>query len=134
MRLNSLVPLIFLILVLSAPQAVCSQPCAEESLTEQIDCLPVEPASIVAPSSNASPDDPTLIPDWFKSDSGIAVSPVYYGEVFTNAHGGIATNGSTQYEGLLDLTVDLDFEKMKLDIPGRASILFQNTHGRGLDE
>lgn len=133
LRLNSVVPLIFLILVLSAPQAVCSQPCAEETLTEQIDCLPLDLDSVVPPSSNAAPEDPTLIPDWFKSDSGIAVSPVYYGEVFTNAHGGIATNGSTQYEGLLDLTVDLDFEKMKLGIPGRASILFQNTHGRSLD-
>ncbi|QDT26983.1 carbohydrate porin [Gimesia panareensis] len=124
MRLNSVLHLIFLILVLSGPRAVLAQSCAEELPLESLDCIPItQPA-----------DDPTLIPDWFDSESGISVTPVYYGEVFTNAHGGIATDGSTQYEGLLNLSVDLDFEKMKLDIPGRASILFQNTHGRGLDE
>lgn len=124
MRLNSVLQLILLILVLSGPRAALAQTCAEETACVSLDCLP--PAQPV--------DDQTLIPDWFDSESGISVTPVYFGEVFTNAHGGIATHGSTQYEGLLNLSVDLDFDKMKVDIPGRASILFQNTHGRGLDE
>jgi carbohydrate-selective porin OprB len=124
LRFNAVLLLFCLILVLPAPQTACGQTCAEETACASPDCIPIaEPT-----------DDQAPIPDWFDSGNGISVTPVYYGEVFTNAHGGIATHNSTHYEGLLNLTVNLDFEKMKLDIPGRASLLFQNTHGRGLDD
>ena len=33
------------------------------------------------------------------SQCGITVEPIYYGEVFTNARGGLSTNGATKYNG-----------------------------------
>ena len=65
---------------------------------------------------------------------GIALEPIYFGEVFTNTRGGISTNDATQYEALLDLPVTLDFESLGLPPPGRFFLLAQNTHGRGLTE
>ena len=62
------------------------------------------------------------------------IEPVYYGECFTNARGGISTAGATQYEGLLDLPLTLDFERLRVPLPGRFFLLAQNTHGRGLTE
>jgi carbohydrate-selective porin OprB len=59
---------------------------------------------------------------------------VYYGEVFTNARGGISTHQATQYEALLDLPLRLDFQQMQLPLPGKFFLLGQNTHGRGLTE
>lgn len=64
--------------------------------------------------------------------SGISVSPVYYGELFTNARGGISTSGATQYQGLLDLPVEFDLERLATGLPGRFVLLAQNTHGQGL--
>ncbi len=94
--------------------------------------LAEEPALISClPESEA---DQRFFSSWLDSDNGISFNPVYYGEVFTNAHGGIATKDSTHYEGLLDLSLSLDFEKMKLPIPGRAFVLGQNTHGRSLTQ
>jgi carbohydrate-selective porin OprB len=65
---------------------------------------------------------------------GIRIAPIYYGEVFSNTRGGITTNGATQYEGLLDLPVELDFAGLGLPVPGRFVLLGQNTHGRGLSQ
>jgi porin len=65
---------------------------------------------------------------------GISIEPVYYGEVFTNSRGGISTNGATQYQALLDLSMTVDFERMRLPLPGQFFLLAQNTHGRGLTE
>ncbi|WP_419194255.1 carbohydrate porin [Novipirellula herctigrandis] len=67
-------------------------------------------------------------------DGPVTVEPVYYGEVFTNARGGITTNGATQYEGLLDLAMTVELDKTQLPLPGRFFLLAQNTHGRGLTE
>ena len=75
-----------------------------------------------------------LLGPFFPNQCGIRVAPVYYGEVFSNTKGGISTNGATQYAALLDLTVELDFEKLGLAVPGRFVLLGQNTHGRGLSE
>ncbi len=69
-----------------------------------------------------------------KEDGGITVAPVYYGEVFTNARGGISTRDATQYQGLLDLPLLLDFEKLKLPVGGKFFLLAQNTSGRGLTD
>ena len=121
MRLRDLLPTI-LFLALSATQAAGQEECAPDETTTPIEIQPVEET------------DRRILSSWLNdNDSGISITPVYYGEVFTNAHGGIGTKGSTQYEGLLDLSLDFDFDKMELPIPGRASLLFQNTHGRGLD-
>ncbi len=62
----------------------------------------------------------------------INITPVYYGEVFTNARGGISTNDSTQYQALLDLGFEWDFDENNAAIPGRFYLLAQNTHGRGI--
>jgi porin len=67
-------------------------------------------------------------------ECGISLDPVYYGEVFTNTKGGISTRNATQYEGLLDLALTIDFEKLRVPLPGRFFLLAQNTHGRGLTE
>jgi porin len=64
----------------------------------------------------------------------ISVEPVYYGEVFTNTRGGISTNDATRYQGLFDLPITFDLEKMPLPLPGKFFLLAQNTHGRGLTE
>lgn len=65
-------------------------------------------------------------------DRGISIEPVYYGEVFTNARGGLSTDDATQYQALFDLPLTLDFQKSRLPLPGRFFLLAQNTHGRGL--
>lgn len=121
MRLNYFFQLVLLILALPAGQAT-GQECVLEEATELISC--VEESKV----------DQKILSSWLDSDNGISFKPVYYGEVFTNAHGGIATKGSTHYEGLIDLSFSFDFEKMKLPIPGRAYVLGQNTHGRSLTQ
>ena len=45
---------------------------------------------------------------------------------------GISTAQSTQYQGLLNLFLAADFEKLGINLPGRFIILGQNSHGRGL--
>ena len=65
---------------------------------------------------------------------GLTIEPVYYGELFSNTRGGISTAGATQYEGLLDLSLTLDFERLRVPLPGRFYLLAQHTHGRGLTE
>lgn len=67
-------------------------------------------------------------------DCGIRIDPVYYGECLTNARGGISTAGATQYEGLLDLPLTLDLERLRIPVPGKFFLLAQNTHGRGLTQ
>ena len=63
---------------------------------------------------------------------GIHVTPVYYGEVFTNTRGGITTKDSTQYLGLLDLGFEWDFDEHDAFLPGKFYLLAQNTHGQGI--
>ena len=92
---------------------------------------------VPAESSDSSKDnlaDARMIGPWLRQDCGVSLEPVYYGEVFTNTRGGISTRRATQYEALLDLPLNLDFEKMQLPLPGRFFLLTQNTHGRGLTE
>jgi porin len=73
-----------------------------------------------------------LLGPLLRPGNGITVEPVYTGEVFTNAKGGISTKGATRYEALLDLSLTVDFEKLALPLPGRFFMLVQNTHGEGL--
>ncbi len=65
---------------------------------------------------------------------GIAIAPVYYGEVFTNASGGLSTNEATQYHALFDLAFELDFDERGSALPGKLFLVAQNTHGRGITE
>ena len=65
-------------------------------------------------------------------ERGVFFEAAYYGEVFTNARGGISTKDATQYFGLLDLLLTIDFERLRSPVPGKFVMLAQNTHGRGL--
>jgi len=64
----------------------------------------------------------------------LSITPVYFGEMFTNARGGKTTKDATQYQGLLDLEFKLDLENLGTRLPGSLFLLAQNTHGRGLTE
>ena len=75
-----------------------------------------------------------LLAPLLRSDLGMSLEPVYYGEVFTNTRGGISTSEATRYEALLDLALTIDFQKMQSPLPGRFFLLAQNTHGQGLTE
>lgn len=63
-----------------------------------------------------------------------SVEPEYIGEVFTNARGGKSTNDATQYQGLLNIGLELDLTKDRDSRFGKLFLLAQNTHGRGLTE
>ncbi len=65
---------------------------------------------------------------------GVHMEPVYWGEVFSNTRGGISSRNATQYEGLLDLALIADLEKLGAPWQGEFFILGQSTHGRGLTE
>lgn len=65
---------------------------------------------------------------------GVSVEPVYYGEVFTNAHGGKSTNDATRHLGLLDLPLTVNFEELGAPVSGRFFLLAQHTYGQGLTE
>jgi len=67
-------------------------------------------------------------------EHGITVEPVYTGEVYTNAKGGISTKDATRYNALLELPLSVDFEKTALPLPGRFFLLAQNSHGECLSE
>ena len=70
----------------------------------------------------------------FRSESAVSIEPTYVGEVFTNTRGGISTNNSTQYQGLINLAITFDMDALCAPLPGRFFLLAQNTHGRGLTE
>lgn len=105
--------------------------------------LPIEDPSVSRsrgehfPSSSAIAGD-AATSGWLRNSSarscGVHIAPTYYGDVFTNTRGGISTNDATRYLGLLDLRLTADFEKLRLPLPGRFSLLAQNTHGQGLTE
>jgi porin len=82
------------------------------------------------------PDDPNtrLLGPLVSEDCGISAEPIYTGEVFTNARGGISTRNATKYQALLDLPLTVEFEKAGLPLAGRFFMLGQNTHGQGLTE
>tara|TARA_R110002095_G_scaffold193151_1_gene171163 strand:- start:7277 stop:8581 length:1305 start_codon:yes stop_codon:yes gene_type:complete len=145
-RLKDMLPILFLLTAFPVHQATGQEFVGEKAgdpstnNTSQ-DLPPYEftpddftPDQLPLVEPMADESDTRLLSPWLKTDNGFTATPVYYGEVFTNAHGGIGTRNSTQYEGLLDLSLDFDFEKMQLPIPGRINLLFQNTHGRGLEQ
>jgi porin len=65
---------------------------------------------------------------------GLSIKPAYCGEVLSNTRGGLSTNDATRYQALFDLAVELDFEEMRSDLPGKFFLLAQNTHGRGITD
>lgn len=131
MRLKYFFQQILLILALPVIQAAGQVRTEEETTIEPPERIVTEEFSAENIPTEAT--DTRLLSPWLNTDNGFTATPVYFGEVFTNAHGGIGTKHATQYEGLLDLALSFDFQKMELPIPGRATILFENTHGRGLN-
>ena len=103
-----------------------------ESKSRLLDCGYLANLPVSAPSA----DDLShrLCDRIYHSNCGITLEPVYYGEVFTNARGGMSTSDATQYNALLDVAINFDFDVMKVPLPGRFFLLAQNTHGRGLSE
>ena len=63
---------------------------------------------------------------------GLTIEPVYCGEAFSNARGGLSTNDATRYQALLDLGIELDLAEMQTPLSGRFYVLAQNTHGHGI--
>lgn len=78
--------------------------------------------------------EPWLLDCLMGRHGGFTIEPVYYGEVFSNTRGGLSTNDATQYQALLDLDIEFDFEAMHTPMPGKFSILAQDTHGSGITE
>ncbi|WP_417378444.1 carbohydrate porin [Gimesia sp.] len=128
MRLKIFILFNFLLVALPAYQSV-GQECAVDTVVAEAASMGCVPAS-----ESAGIPDQSFLDSVLDADNGISFKPVYYGEVFTNAHGGITTKNSTHYEGLLDLAFSFDLEKMQAALPGRVNLLFQNTHGRGLEQ
>ena len=60
-------------------------------------------------------------------NSALSIEPVYTGEVFNNARGGITTKDATQYQALLELGVTVDFDATDLSAPGKFVVLAQTT-------
>ncbi len=75
---------------------------------------------------------PRLLGDRLHGRGPVSFEYVYTGEVLSNTRGGLRTRHGTRYEGLLDLSMDLDLQKIRPRLPGRVYLLFQHTHGRGL--
>ena len=90
-------------------------------------------AVLAAGPAMADPS-PLLADALFGPECAIRFEPVYYGEVFTNTRGGLTTKDATQYQALLDLPLECDFEAMQAPVPGKFFMLAQNTHGRGLSQ
>lgn len=61
------------------------------------------------------------------ADHGITVDGLYLGQVFTNLNGGYREG--TEYNGLFDLTLDFNTEKLGLWPGGMMRALLENTHG-----
>lgn len=95
-----------------------------------------EPLSAGAAPELASPPDQGVLARWNDAlqsgCAGVQVAPMYYADLLTNTRGGRSTNDATQYLGLMDLPVSIDFERVGFFLPGRALLRAQNTHGRGL--
>jgi porin len=76
---------------------------------------PSPPQTTSAASQKGFLDQNQMTGDWgglrktFKDD-GLTLTPIYYGEVFGNPTGGAAQG--LIYDGLLDLNLDLDLDKM----------------------
>jgi len=91
-------------------------------LTFQPPAVEPPPLPLPVPSAPARPRDlaadlagggeeeasATLLGDVWHRAGPVAAEYLYSGEVFTNARGGIATQGATRYRGLLELSLRLD--------------------------
>jgi hypothetical protein len=67
-------------------------------------------------------------------ERGVILDLSYTGEVFSNLHGGIDTEGATEYRGNVDLTATLDTERLGLWCGGTIFFYLQNGHGEGITE
>ena len=97
-------------------------------------------ASRHAATDSAVPSSPNATAGTGTSPGGwrdyhvLQFESAHTGELFTNTHGGIDTNHATQYEGLLNLLMTADLNRLGIPIPGKIGVLARTTHGRGLSE
>lgn len=82
------------------------------------------------------PDEPRcgLFPDWRESPAALAIEPLYTGEVLSNTRGGLTTRQGARFGALLDVAVSADLTRLQSPLPGKAFLLAQNTHGRGITQ
>ncbi|MFO0427987.1 MAG: carbohydrate porin [Planctomyces sp.] len=85
-----------------------------------------------APEEEDSGASPLALPDWAHQYRGITGEYIYTGEVFSNVHGGVNTNGATRYRGNLDLVMNVDTEGMDLWKGGRLFVYGSQFHGQTL--
>ncbi|HOM19254.1 MAG TPA: carbohydrate porin, partial [Thermoguttaceae bacterium] len=75
---------------------------------------------------------PRLLGDRLHGRGPVVFEYIYTGEILSNTRGGLRTRRGTRYEGLFDLAMDVDLEKIRPRLPGKVHLLFQHTHGRSL--
>ncbi|MCK6472888.1 MAG: carbohydrate porin [Planctomycetes bacterium] len=66
------------------------------------------------------------------SDRGADLALVYTGELMSNTRGGANTNGATEYLGSVELTAELNVEKMGGWNGGTFFFYYQHLHGHGV--
>jgi porin len=121
------------------------EPAASESGSEKGPSEPVATAADADPADETDADNqkeeakeeaeekpPRLLGERFHGRGPVAFEYLYTGEILSNTRGGIRTRRATRYEGLLDLAMDVELEKIRPRLPGKVHLLFQHTHGRGL--
>jgi porin len=135
-----------LLTILTAVGAAAGQePSDQQSASEESTPSPLrdDPLGHIRPGIGADIEEAMAESDALEEHHGllggrlhgrgpVAFEYLYTGEMLTNAYGGITTRSATQYEGLLDLAMRVDFDKTRLPVPGKFFVLFQETHGRGL--
>jgi porin len=67
------------------------------------------------------------------ADKGISLELIYTGETFGNFRGGLDTNNAYKYQGLMDVVVTADLEKLGIG-QGVFFMNAQQMHGEGLSE
>lgn len=74
----------------------------------------------------------TLLPARWHTWGPITAEYLYTGEVFNNAHGGVRTQGATEYRGNLDVILRLDSQRAGWWQGGEFFLYMQQSHGRTL--
>lgn len=110
----------------SRPEPAASESGSETGPSEQ------DAAADDDADSREDEKPPRLFGDRLHGRGPVSFQYVYTGEVLSNTRGGIRTRRATRYEGLLDLAMDVELEKVRPWLPGKVHLLFQHTHGRGL--
>lgn len=139
---------LFLAIVLALPALVGAGEPAEPPVAPEDAATESAPATEAGDESGAEGagteatgllEREQLSGDWFGLrpklvDRGITWELWYTADVFTNLHGGLNTDNTDTYLGLLDLSLSLDTEAMGLWKGGTIYLDFQNFEGRSITD